>query len=81
MLMRSLLLTLAVLVALPASAQGAQYRAQTGTFALTDCRIETVTNGVIERGTVVIESRPSARPAPRQEPSRCPVLAAPFTLG
>ena len=46
---------LLLFAALPASAQGAQYRAQTGTFALTDCRIETVTRGVIERGTVVIE--------------------------
>ncbi len=37
-----------------ALAQGPQYRPTAGTFALTDCRIETVTNGTIERGTVVI---------------------------
>ncbi|WP_420456570.1 amidohydrolase family protein [Rubrivirga sp.] len=49
------LAALAALVALPASAQGPQYRARTGPFALTDCRIETVTRGVVERGTVVIE--------------------------
>ena len=52
--MRLTLLALAALAAVPASAQGPQYRARTGTFALTDCRIETVTRGVIERGTVVI---------------------------
>ena len=55
----SLLLALALLatalLAPSASAQGPQYRARAGTFALTDCRIETVTRGVIERGTVVIE--------------------------
>ncbi len=50
-----LILALAALVALPAVAQGPQYRARTGPFALTDCRIETVTRGVVERGTVVIE--------------------------
>lgn len=53
--MRPLLLALAALTALPAAAQGPQYRARGGTFALTDCRIETVTRGTIERGTVVIE--------------------------
>jgi imidazolonepropionase-like amidohydrolase len=53
--MRPLLLALAALTALPAFAQGPQYRARAGTFALTDCRIETVTRGTIERGTVVIE--------------------------
>ena len=53
--MRLTLLALAALAAVPASAQGPQYRARTSTFALTDCRIETVTRGVIERGTVVIE--------------------------
>ena len=53
--MRLALLVLAALAALPASAQGPQYRARAGTFALTDCRIETVTRGTIERGTVVIE--------------------------
>lgn len=51
----SALVGLALLVAAPALAQGPQYRARTGTFALTDCRIETVTRGVVERGTVVIE--------------------------
>ena len=53
--MRPLLLALAALTALPAVAQGPQYRARGGTFALTDCRVETVTRGTIERGTVVIE--------------------------
>ena len=48
-------LALALLAAAPALAQGAQYRAQGGTFALTDCRIETVTRGTVERGTVLIE--------------------------
>ena len=52
--MRLFLFALAVLAVAPAQAQGPQYRAQTGTFALTDCRIETVTRGTIERGTVVI---------------------------
>ena len=52
---RFTLLALAALAAAPAVAQGPQYRARAGTFALTDCRIETVTRGVIERGTVVIE--------------------------
>lgn len=37
----------------PAAAQGVP-QGRPGTFALTDCRIETVTRGVIERGTVVI---------------------------
>jgi imidazolonepropionase-like amidohydrolase len=53
--MRPLLVLLAALLAVPAFAQGPQYRARAGTFALTDCRIETVTRGVIETGTVVIE--------------------------
>ena len=44
----------ALAAAVPAAAQGPQYRAETGTFALTDCRIETVTAGTIPRGTVVI---------------------------
>ncbi len=52
---RLTLLAFAALAAVPAVAQGPQYRARAGTFALTDCRIETVTRGVIERGTVVIE--------------------------
>ena len=48
---------LALLAFLPlaAAAQGSQYRGESGTFALTDCRIETVTNGLIERGTVVLD--------------------------
>ena len=54
--MRFLLPALALLVAAPAFAQGPQYRARAGTFALTDCRIETVTRGTIENGTVVIEN-------------------------
>ena len=45
----------AVVLALPAVAQGPQYRARAGTFALTDCRIETVTRGTIASGTVLIE--------------------------
>ncbi len=45
---------LAALIPAAASAQGAQYRPVAGTFALTDCRIETVTNGTIERGTLVV---------------------------
>ncbi len=52
---------LALLIALtptllPAAAlaQGAQYRPVAGTFALTDCRIETVTQGTVERGTLVV---------------------------
>lgn len=53
--MRLALLALALLLTVPASAQGAQYRATGGSFALTDCRIETITRGTIERGTVVIE--------------------------
>lgn len=53
--MRPLLFSLALLAAAPALAQGPQYRARGGSFALTDCRIETVTRGTIERGTVVIE--------------------------
>ncbi len=53
--MRLLLLALAALAVAPAHAQGPQYRARAGTFALTDCRIETVTRGVVERGVVVIE--------------------------
>lgn len=48
-------LALALLATTAASAQGAEYKARTGTFALTDCRIETVTRGTVERGTVVIE--------------------------
>ena len=50
-----LALSLAVGAAAPSFAQGPQYRATAGPFALTDCRIETVARGVIERGTVVIE--------------------------
>lgn len=46
---------LALIVAAPALAQGPQYRARAGTFALTDCRIETVTRGTVEAGTVIIE--------------------------
>ena len=53
--MRFLLPALALLAAAPTFAQGLEYRTQAGTFALTDCRIETVTRGAIESGTVVIE--------------------------
>ncbi|HEX8384882.1 MAG TPA: amidohydrolase family protein [Rubricoccaceae bacterium] len=53
--LRSGLALAALLLVGPAvRAQGPQYRGQSGTFALTDCRIETVTRGTIERGTVVI---------------------------
>ncbi|MGB3544060.1 amidohydrolase family protein [Rubrivirga sp.] len=54
-MMRLSPLLLAALVAAPAFAQGPQYQGRTGTFALTDCRIETVTRGTIESGTVVLE--------------------------
>jgi imidazolonepropionase-like amidohydrolase len=47
-------LPLALAFALPAAAQDGVIRTYTGTFALTNARIETVTQGVIERGTVVI---------------------------
>ncbi|MEM6289215.1 MAG: amidohydrolase family protein [Bacteroidota bacterium] len=53
--MRLFVVAAGLLVAAPALAQGPQYRARAGTFALTDCRIETVTRGTIESGTVVIE--------------------------
>lgn len=49
------LLVLLALLPIAASAQGSQYRGESGLFALTDCRIETVTNGTIERGTVVLD--------------------------
>lgn len=39
-----------------ALAQGAQYQAENGPFVLTDCRIETITNGVIENGSVAIDA-------------------------
>lgn len=44
---------LIALMALPTVAQPIS-EGRPGTFALTDCRIETVTNGTIESGTVVI---------------------------
>ena len=50
----SLVLLAAVLASPTALAQGPQYRAADGPFVLTDCRIETITNGVIERGSVAI---------------------------
>ena len=49
------LLSLVPLLAGSAAAQGPQYRATSGPFALTECRIETVANGTVERGTVVIQ--------------------------
>jgi len=49
-----LLLVAAPLAAQPSLHEGAIHHGHAGTFALTDCRIETVTNGLIERGTVVI---------------------------
>ena len=54
-MIRFFALGLAAALAGSASAQGPQYRAEAGPFALTDCRIETVARGVIERGTVVID--------------------------
>lgn len=54
MSMRNALFACLALAAAPAFAQGAEYRAASGPFALVDCRIETVTRGVVERGTVVI---------------------------
>lgn len=55
-MMTRLFLLAALLAAAPALAQGIG-QGETGTFALTDCRIETVTNGTIEGGTVVIADR------------------------
>lgn len=51
-------LTVAALAALPAaaSAQSMSIDAQSGTWALTNARIETVTRGSIDRGTVVIRN-------------------------
>ena len=45
---------LALLLVIPAQAQDRTIRTVQGTFALTNARIETVTNGTIERGTVVL---------------------------
>ncbi|MEO0560447.1 MAG: amidohydrolase family protein [Bacteroidota bacterium] len=54
---RALAALTALLFASPmATAQGAQYQAENGPFVLTDCRIETITNGVIENGSVAIGS-------------------------
>ncbi|OZC02626.1 amidohydrolase [Rubricoccus marinus] len=47
-------LVLASGLASGAAAQDPSYRYETGTYAITNARIQTVTNGVIERGTVVI---------------------------
>lgn len=51
-------LSAAALVALPfaAAAQSMSLEAQSGTWALTNARIETVTRGTIDRGTVVIRN-------------------------
>lgn len=55
-LLCALLLVAFVLVpGAQAQAPGAVAQAQRGPFALTNARIQTVTNGVIENGTVVIE--------------------------
>ncbi|HSA55202.1 MAG TPA: amidohydrolase family protein [Gemmatimonadaceae bacterium] len=53
-----LVLPVAALAALPyaASAQSMSIDAQSGTWALTNARIETVTRGAIDRGTVVIRN-------------------------
>lgn len=48
------MLFLSILLTLLAVAPDGHPKAQRGTFALTNARIETVTNGTIERGTVVI---------------------------
>ncbi|MEM1056060.1 MAG: amidohydrolase family protein [Bacteroidota bacterium] len=53
MLRPFLLLALALLTGV-ASAQDPAYRYETGTYAITNARIVTVTNGIIENGTVVI---------------------------
>jgi imidazolonepropionase-like amidohydrolase len=45
---------LVLLAALPTAAQDGPFRTYRGVFALTNARIETVTNGVVERGTVVL---------------------------
>ena len=52
--MRFFLFLLALVAATSAHAQDGVIRTVRGTFALTNARIETVTNGAIERGTVVI---------------------------
>lgn len=51
---RTLLLILALLFLSVPAARGQVPKARAGTFALTNARIQTVTNGVIENGTVVI---------------------------
>ena len=51
--MRYLALLLLALALAP-SAAAQDYRYETGTYAITNARIETVTNGTIERGTIVI---------------------------
>jgi len=53
-LMRLFLALILAVLALPAPAQDGPIRTYTGTFALTNARIETVANGVIEKGTVVL---------------------------
>ncbi|HYE95517.1 MAG TPA: amidohydrolase family protein [Rubricoccaceae bacterium] len=50
------LLAWVLLAAFPARAQDPYIRTTTGVFALTNARIETVTNGTIERGTVVLRN-------------------------
>lgn len=52
----SMLLGLAFALALPASAQPLPYQTESGVFAITDARLETVSDGVLERGTLVIEN-------------------------
>lgn len=48
------LLAFVLLIAAQSMAQGNYIRTYDGTFALANARIETVTNGIIENGTVVI---------------------------
>ena len=52
---RPLLLAFLLALLLAGEAHAQQPKAQRGPFALTNARIQTVTNGVIENGTVVIE--------------------------
>ncbi len=77
--MRFLCLALLVLasgLASGASAQGG-YAYETGTYAITNARIQTVTNGVIESGTVVIrDGRIEAVGAGVQTPADATVLDA-----
>lgn len=52
----SFFLTLLLSLSLLAAPSDGEPKAKRGTFALVNARIETVTNGVIERGTLIIEN-------------------------